>query len=93
VNNRVRPLGRIDNLRRTLVQHRMVVGFHPNPNYFFRSRHVKTLNSPLKPVIKQRSISRQIIGESLILWLGRKAVNGYLPSPQEFPIQKSFHPK
>ena len=33
---RVGPLGRVDDLRRALVQHRVVVGFHPNANHLVR---------------------------------------------------------
>jgi hypothetical protein len=39
VNFGVGPLGRIDDLGGTLVQDRVIVGFHPNPNYFPRGSH------------------------------------------------------
>jgi hypothetical protein len=34
VNHGVRPLGRVDYIHRTLIQDRMIVGFHANANYF-----------------------------------------------------------
>src|SRR5690606_18410168 len=39
MDDRVGALGRVDNLRRTLVKHRVIVRFHPDPNYFLRSCH------------------------------------------------------
>ena len=36
VHFRVGPLGRIDDFRRALVQHRVVVGLHPDANNFVR---------------------------------------------------------
>ena len=43
MNLGIRPLGRIDNFRRTLIQDRVVVRFHPNTNDFLSRGHV---NSP-----------------------------------------------
>jgi hypothetical protein len=34
VNHGVRPLGRVYDIHRTLIQNRMIVGFHANANYF-----------------------------------------------------------
>ena len=35
----MRPLGRIDNFQGTLIQDRVVVRLHPNPNHLFRCCH------------------------------------------------------
>ena len=36
VNFRAGPLGRVDDLRGALIEHRVIVGFHPNANDFVR---------------------------------------------------------
>lgn len=36
VHDRVRALGRVDDLRRTLIEHGVIVGFHPDANDFLR---------------------------------------------------------
>ena len=40
VNDRIGPLGRVDDFRRTLVENRVIVRFHPDANDFLRSCHV-----------------------------------------------------
>ena len=39
VHFRVGPLGRIDDLRRALIEHRVIVGLHPDANDFPRGSH------------------------------------------------------
>ena len=40
MHDRIGPLSRIDDLRRALIEHRMIVRFHTDANYFLRSCHV-----------------------------------------------------
>jgi hypothetical protein len=81
VNLGIGPLGGINDLRRALVQHRMVVGLHPDANHFVRMPSHSTL--PPKVADEGENSRRKqllslpgLLGKPSSLELSRNHVNG-----------------
>ena len=57
VHFRVGPLGRVDDFRRTLIEDRVVVGFHPDANDFLRMTRHKLLLTATKVVLELQPLN------------------------------------